>query len=300
MWFTYALVAVLCWGGADLFYKLSSDKRDKYSALKIVMAVGLVMGLHAGYTLLFTDIEYSLAYLVDYLPISACYILSMAIGYVGMRYIEVSVISPVQNSSGAISTLLLIIFGGAVLSLWQGAAILMMCGGVIWLGILERTDAEEVALVDKKYRWSTMAFFLPVAYAIIDGLGTFADGMILGSEFATLTDDQANVSYELTFLFCAIVAIVYVYIIKKEKFTFKQTPVRYIAGGLETVGQIFYATALTLQAETAIPMIASYAIVSVILSRIFLKEKLNKWQYVAVGAVMAGIIILGILEGAEA
>lgn len=43
-------------------------------------------------------------------------------------------------------------------------------------------------------------------------------------------------------------------------------------------------------------MIASYSIFSVLLSRIFLKEKLNKWQYTAVAVVMVGIAVLGFAE----
>ena len=45
-------------------------------------------------------------------------------------------------------------------------------------------------------------------------------------------------------------------------------------------------------AVVAAPMIASYSIVSVILSRVFLKEKLNKKQYAAVMLVMIGIAML--------
>ena len=43
-------------------------------------------------------------------------------------------------------------------------------------------------------------------------------------------------------------------------------------------------------------MIASYSIVSVILGRIFLKEKLSGKQYVVVVVVISGIIILGFFE----
>ena len=50
-------------------------------------------------------------------------------------------------------------------------------------------------------------------------------------------------------------------------------------------------------AVVAAPMIASYSIVSLILSRIFLKEKLSAKQYVAVAIVMLGIAALGLAEG---
>ena len=48
MWFWFSLIALVCWSGSDLFSKIGcQDADDKYSHLKMVMAVGLVMGLHA-------------------------------------------------------------------------------------------------------------------------------------------------------------------------------------------------------------------------------------------------------------
>ena len=53
MWFWLSLIALLCWSGSDLFSKIGCrDARDKYSHLKMVMAVGVVMGLHAAYEVL--------------------------------------------------------------------------------------------------------------------------------------------------------------------------------------------------------------------------------------------------------
>ena len=77
------------------------DAKDKYSHLKMVMAVGLVMGLHAAYEVFFNGVEISGEIILTYLPVSMLYILSMAIGYLGLRYIELSISSPICNSSGA-------------------------------------------------------------------------------------------------------------------------------------------------------------------------------------------------------
>ena len=50
MWFWLALITLLCWSGSDLFSKIGCrDPKDTYSHLKMVMAVGVVMGLHAAY-----------------------------------------------------------------------------------------------------------------------------------------------------------------------------------------------------------------------------------------------------------
>ena len=103
MWFWFSVIALLCWSGSDLFSKIGCrDGRDKYSHLKMVTAVGVVMGLHAAYEVLVGGVEINGQILLTYLPVSLLYIASMAMGYLGLRYIELSISSPICNSSGAI------------------------------------------------------------------------------------------------------------------------------------------------------------------------------------------------------
>lgn len=110
MWFAFALFTLFAWGIADLFYKKGADESDKYSHLKTSMMVGIVMGVHAIFMLIFADMDYNFMNILIYLPVSFMYILSMTIGYFGLKYLEVSISSPIQNSSGAITCLLCFIF----------------------------------------------------------------------------------------------------------------------------------------------------------------------------------------------
>ena len=101
-WFWFAVIALLCWSGSDFFSKIGCrDKEDKYSQFKMVMAVGLVMGIHAIVEII-GGVEISWQVLLKYLPVSLLYIGSMALGYVGLRYIELSISSPICNASGAL------------------------------------------------------------------------------------------------------------------------------------------------------------------------------------------------------
>ena len=71
MWFWLSLVTLICWSGSDLFSKIGCrDAKDKYSHLKMVMAVGLVMGIHAIYEIFANGIEISLQIFMTYLPVS--------------------------------------------------------------------------------------------------------------------------------------------------------------------------------------------------------------------------------------
>ena len=75
----------------------------------MVLAVGLVMGNHALF-LIAAGNPFSLRDIVTYLPASAMHVLFMILGYVGLRYIGLSVSSPVCNSSGAVAAVLCFVF----------------------------------------------------------------------------------------------------------------------------------------------------------------------------------------------
>ncbi len=307
MWFIFALLTMLAWGTADLFYKKGANDGERYSHLKTSIMVGLVMGVHAIGTLIFGDIGYDFRNLIIYLPVSTMYILSMTVGYFGLRYLDLSISSPIQNSSGIVVTILcFLVLGQRIEGIPTWVAMALICGGVLALGFLEK-QAENIRLSEgeRKYRIGFVAFFMPIFYCIIDALGTFLDAYYLDDFAATpligvtedTFEDVANISYELTFLIVAIVLFVYVRLIKKEKIVPKEQGARLGAAVFETAGQFVYVRAMSGNGIIAAPMIAAYSIVSIILSRIFLKEKLPLRQYIAVGAIMLGIIILGVLEG---
>ncbi|MNE27343.1 EamA-like transporter family protein [compost metagenome] len=300
MWFVFALLTAFSWGGADLFYKKGTDPHDRFSHIKIVIMVGLVMGIHGTGYMLTKGITLDPMDMLRYLPVSALYILSMAIGYIGLRYIDLSIASPVQNSSGAVTTILLFIFFTHTLNLIQILGIVAITLGVISIAILEKKE-ENAALransteIDRKYQIGFMAIMFPILYCLIDGLGTFADGIYL-DELKLISEDAALLSYEFTFFICAVISFIYLKFMKKQSFNpFKERD-KGSAAILETIGQFFYVFAMSSNAIIAAPLIASYSIFSVILSRIFLKEKLNKLQYTVIIIVILGIALLGIAD----
>ena len=305
MWFWFALIALLCWSGSDLFSKIGcQDSSDKYSHLKMVMAVGIVMGLHAAYEIFIGKVGITWEIILMYLPVSMLYILSMAIGYLGLRYIELSISSPICNSSGAIVAVLTLITVGIGDDLPPLAlvAVALVCIGVIALGITESNEDEELRRArqdesNRHYAKSWIAIFIPIVYCLLDALGTFADSRVLeklGEELA----DACNVAYELTFLVMGIACTVYVLGIKKQRLIPQQEGPKYLGAVCETIGQFFYIYALadTEHVAFAAPIISSYCVASVIWGRIFLKEKLSKKHYACIALVVAGIVIMGILD----
>ena len=302
MWFWFAVIALLCWSGSDLFSKIGcQDEKDKYSHLKMVTAVGIVMGLHAVYEITFNGVEINMDIILTYLPVSALYIVSMAVGYIGLRYIELSISSPICNSSGAIVAVLSIITVGIGDEVPPVAlvAVALVCIGVVGLGFTEANEDEELRRArqdasNHHYAKSWIAIFIPIVYCLLDALGTFADSRVL----EVLDENSANVAYELTFLAVGLVSLLYVTVIKKQRLIAKQEAPKYTGAIFETVGQFFYIYALadTEHVAFAAPIISSYCVASVVWSRIFLKEKLSKKHYLCIFTVVIGIVIMGILD----
>ena len=299
-WFWFSIIALLCWSGSDFFSKIGCrDPKDKYSQFKMVIAVGVVMGLHALYEIFVGGVEISWSVIWTYLPVSLLYIGSMTLGYVGLRYIELSISSPICNASGALVAVIAIVTGTAEpMAAAQYLAIVLACAGVIGLGFVEANEDEALRAARQeasnyKYAKSWLALALPIAYCLLDAAGTFADDLVL----ETLNEDSANVAYELTFLAAGIVCFVYTCLIKKQKLLPKQETPKYIGAIFETAGQLAYIYALASGESTlAAPIIASYCMVSVLWSRLFLKEKLSWKHYVCIFVTFAGIVIMGVYD----
>ncbi|MCI5704742.1 EamA family transporter [Candidatus Pseudoscillospira sp. SGI.172] len=293
-WFLLSLIAILFWSGSDLFSKMGSRPDDKYSHWKMVMAVGTVMGIHALF-LIATGTPFSPADIITYLPASALYILSMILGYVGLRYIELSVSSPVCNSSGAVAALLCFFFLGETMSGLQLFGVVLVCAGVFALSVIEKRKddalrASEGLTPDVKHSRSIIAIAFPLLYCLIDGLGTFADALLLDTVIA---EEQANIAYELTFLLMAVFAFIYVVLVKKQPLKISREKPKVVAALCETAGQFAYVFAIGANPIVAAPMISSYCVASLLWSRLILKEKLTKSQYLVIAVAAVGIVILG-------
>ena len=136
-WLFFAIGTAVLWGAAELFYKKGAQPNEKYSHLKICVWVGIVMGAHAIFTLLTQDINYNPINIIRYLPVSLFYIISMAFSYFGMRFLEESISDPIENTSGAICSLLCVLILKESLSPLSVIAIVIIVIGVLGVGFLE-------------------------------------------------------------------------------------------------------------------------------------------------------------------
>jgi len=318
LFYFLSILALLCWSGSDLFSKMGTREQDKNSHWKVVFFVGLVMGIHFFITLiggaiidntvgvdsvnkivaslLYTD--FKLMDFVSYFPVAALYILAMVLGYIGLRYIELSISSPICNSSGALAFLLCVIFGifsVEDITLTTIIGIVMITVGIVALGFVEQHEDEQVRQArqeraNRKHTKSILAFLLPISYLIIDALGTVGDELIFAK--TDITDYAANSAFELTFFILAVFAFVWLKAVKKDK-VFRGNKHLLFGGICETVGQIFYMAVMFSDFSAGMVIISAYCAISVLWSRIFLKEKMSWKHYAVIALVIAGIVILG-------
>ena len=302
MWLFFTLVTTLLWGLAELFYKRGSHEERKYDHLRVCILVGAVMGIHAIFTLLTSDIGYNPMNLIAYAPVSLCYILSMACSFFGIRFIEESLADPIENTSGAMCSILCVIFLGERIAPAVWVAIAVIVSGIIGVSYTERSaDVNRRQKLGK--RLAIVAFAMPFCYAVIDALGSFLDIFFLELESSPLvgvTADNielvANVSYELTFAIVGLILFIFMKW-KRVKFELPKQKDKVVAAICETAGQLTYVYAMSGNGAIAAPILSSVCVVSLILSRIFLKEKLTKKQYLFICIIIVGILMLAILEG---
>ncbi len=304
-WLFFSIATALLWGTAELFYKKGAHPDEKYSHLKICVCVGAVMGLHAVFTLLTQDIHYNPINIIRYLPVSLFYIISMAFSYFGMRFLEESISDPIENTAGVICTLLFVIFLKEEISLLTWGAIAVITVGVLGVSFLENhVDNTRQKKLGKKL--AVVAFCMPFVYALLDAFGTFLDDAFFliddaaNSPFVDVTNDTmeavANTSYELTFALFALGLFLFMKF-KKIKFgPVLQQKDKILAAVFETAGQLTYVYTLGGVDAVAAPILSSVCVISLLLSRIFLKEKLSWKTYIFIGIVIIGILLLAVSE----
>ena len=257
MWFWLAIIALLCWSGSDLFSKIGCrDGRDKYNPLKMVIAVGVVMGLHAAYEIFVGGAVVTWHVIWTYLPVSLLYIGSMTLGYVGLRYIELSISSPICNSSGALVAVLCLITGtldesitGSMRYLVIGAVALVCIGAD---SLVLRTLDEDSANCAYELTFLAAAVICFIYVVVIK-----KDKLVFKAE----APKYAGALFETAGQFAYI-----------------------------------YALADEAHVALSAPIISAYCAASVLWSRIFLKEKLSWKHYVMIALVVIGIVMIGIFD----
>lgn len=299
MWLIFATITVLLWGTSETIFKKVSTI-EKHSVLKLISCNGIMLGVCALIFMLITRTEMNFDILLTYLPISLIYIASMFCTYKAMTLVKVSILSPLQNSSCAITTILCIFILKQQVSIIQIIAIIAIIICMILLSI-NKDDVLRIESGNKEadeknakraYLLYLKGIFFALGYWFLDGIGSFMDDYTLE---ANLSAEQVIIAF--SFIYCFIGIITSIVLKFKERdyklINVKENKLKWLGTFIETAGQYTYIYAFAFgDAVLASPYIAAYSIVTVILSRIFLKEKLKKKQYALISLILIAMITL--------
>lgn len=321
LWF-FLIFSTLCWGLAEIFYKKGNVADEPYAHLKTTVFVGIFFGIYSLFILLTQDINirYLPENFVRYLPVALCYIVSMVCSYYGVRYIEESISDPIENTSCAFVPILCAVFMHEELSLKTIIAIIIVVVGILGVGFFDSQGKENRKRAFGK-KLAIISIAMPFCYMLLDAIGTFLDiyytddastSVLIGVTDKNL-EHTANCCYEFTFFLVAIGILVFLKTKKVKLFSLAETEEtgkeknllqkiggqhnKILAALFETGGQATYLFALSEGSGIAAVILgAGTVIVSFILSRFLLKEKLSVLQYAFIAIIFAGIISLSLFS----
>jgi drug/metabolite transporter (DMT)-like permease len=244
------------------------------------------------------------------IPLCIFYVIALFFGLLGTKHLEASVVSPLENIDGAIAAIILYIFFLFTDSthLTDKIGVMDIIGtvaivaGVVLLGIQEQKSSKQEIGLDKekkKHRLGALALIFPIVYNLVDAASMVAMGVTVSGETEVSIPDIDFFFFECVgFAVAAVFVWLYLLTVKKYVYNpFKKTELtRCYAGVGDTLGTMTFTFAVGLNPILTAPITSSYCIVTIILARIFLKEKLTKKQYLSLILVIIGIVFLGTAE----
>lgn len=320
-WFLLTLACVILWSVTDILYKASSPQNDPLSHYKTFVWIGIVMALAGGIMSTWSDtlldsikvVKDNLLYLV---PLGLIYAAALFFGLLGKKHLAASVVSSLENIGGALVAIIIYYYyllTGYVLPSYDFGVIdfiatVFIIIGVILLGREEQSLLkQEVNLEEdkKKHRFGALALFFPILYTLIDVFSVAEIGGVSGNSGITDAEDEIFIPSMDFFIFeCVGIAIVslcvwlYLWIVKKQLYNPFQPEefIRCSAATGETFGTMTFIFAAAINPVLTAPITSFHCILTIVLARIFLKERLTKKQYISLGFVVLGIVLLGFAD----
>ena len=243
-------------------------------------------------------------------PLCIFYTIALFFGLLGKKHLDASVVSPLENIDGAMAAIILyffFLFTGRShvtdsINVVNMVATVSIVVGVVLIGIQEhKLSKQDYDLEEdkKRHRLGALALIFPIIYNLVDAISMVALGITVSEEAeVSLPDIDFFIFESLGFVVVAIFIWLYMYIFKKFIYNpfKKEELVRCAAATGETFGTMAYILAVGKNPILTAPISSSYCLVTIVLARIFLKERLTKKQYMSLAFLVIGIALLALSE----
>ena len=318
-WLILTLACIILWGVTDILYKATFYKKDPLSYYKSFVWVGLVMAL-AGFIMstwsdtLLDSIKMVKDDVLYLIPLCLVYAIAWFFGLLGNKHLDASVVSTIENIDGALVAIIIyyyFLLPGYIhpsykIGVMDVIATVSIIIGVVLIGREEQAlMRQEINLSEdkKKHRFGALALFFPIIYTLIDVFSIAEIGGVGANSGIVTRGEEASIPAIDFFIFeCAgfaLVAIcVWLYMMIVKKYIYnpfqEEELIRCGAATGETVGTMAFIFAASINPVLTAPITSLYCLVTIILARIFLKERLNKKQFISLAFLIAGIALFGI------
>ena len=243
-------------------------------------------------------------------PLCIFYTIALFFGLLGKKHLDASVVSPLENIDGAMAAIILyffFLFTGRShvtdsINVVNMVATVSIVVGVVLIGIQEhKLSKQDYDLEEdkKRHRLGALALIFPIIYNLVDAISMVALGITVSEEAeVALPDIDFFIFESLGFVVVAIFIWLYMYIFKNFIYNpfKKEELVRCAAATGETFGTMAYILAVGKNPILTAPISSSYCLVTIVLARIFLKERLTKKQYMSLAFLVIGIALLALSE----
>jgi drug/metabolite transporter (DMT)-like permease len=250
-------------------------------------------------------------------PLCIVYATVFFFGLYGKRFLPASIITPLENIGGALAAIIIYYYyllTGYIspaypISVLDFIAAISIIIGVVILGKEEQSLFKAEAHLEddkKKHPYGALVLFFPLIYALIDvfsvaeigGVGGNNDGIVTESAVSTIPAIDFFIFECLGFAIISIFVWLYLFIAKKHAYNpFEpKEMLRCGAATGETFGTMTFTLAAAINPVLTTPISSFHCIITILLARIFLKERLTKKQYLSLAILIIGIALLGISE----
>lgn len=320
-WFLLIMACIILWSVTDVLYKVSSPQNDPLSHYKTFIWIGIVMALAGGIMSTWSDtLVDSIKIVIDdvlyLIPLGIVYAAALFFGLLGKKHLPASIISSLENIGGALVAIIIYYYyllTGYILPSYEFGVIdfiatISIIVGVILIGREEQAlFKKEVHLEEnkKQHRLGALALFFPIIYTLIDVFSLAEIGGVSGNEGIVGSGGETLIPAIDFFIFeCAGIALIslfiwlYLLIVKKHVYNpFKPEEfIRCNAATGETFGSMTFIFAAAINPVLTAPIASFHCLLTIVLARVFLKERLTKKQYISLGFVILGIILLGFAD----
>lgn len=307
MWTIFVFACIALWGVTSIFYKKGADQNDPYIHLKFSVITGLVFFGIALCYLFIREEPYSIwESAARFWPLTAFGIL-YAIGntftFKGFLYNDASVIAPIENTAnGSYVMMLILVYAllGRVDSTWEVLTPFKIAGiaciflGLLFIGILQHNEAKAAGKTEK-FKSGATALIFPLLFSMMDGLETVVSGICLDKTFGfAMPEGDSIIIVGMEYAAFALGFWIYISVREKKVYNpFTKASAPFFCGTLcDNIAIVLYSYAMALDSVATDPILAVYPMITVLLSRIVLKEKLSVKQYLCLGLLLAGSVII--------